>query len=139
MLVTSIFFFSATMISKAFYFRVFKSRECVFEGIMSKHQIKINGIFTYSIYQYVEVSRNSHGADRIIINKKPVSFYSLSIVRYPNMQSPKVNRAGKQKVDYCRTCWSHDHKSFFMLNSAEHEISMLDKSHLINLLDELLI
>ena len=30
-------------------------------------------------------------------------------------------------------------KSFFMLNSAEHEISMLDKSHLINLLEELLI
>ena len=23
----------------------------------------------------------------------------------------------------------HDYKSFFMLNSAEHEISMLDKSH----------
>ena len=35
--------------------------------------------------------------------------------------------------------WPHDYKSFFMLNSAEHEISMLDKSHLINLLEELLI
>ena len=31
----------------------------------------------------------------------------------------------------------HDYKSFFMLDSAEHEISMLDKSHLINLLEEL--
>ena len=30
-------------------------------------------------------------------------------------------------------------KFFFMLNSSEHEISMLDKSHLINLLEELLI
>ena len=30
-------------------------------------------------------------------------------------------------------------KSFFMLNSAEHEISMLDKSHLITFLGELLI
>ena len=33
----------------------------------------------------------------------------------------------------------HDYKSFFMLNSAEHEMSMLDKSHLINPLEELLI
>ena len=33
----------------------------------------------------------------------------------------------------------HDYKRFFMLNSAEHEVSMLDKSHLINLLEELLI
>ena len=35
--------------------------------------------------------------------------------------------------------WPHDYKSFFMLISAEREISMLDKSHLINLLEELLI
>ena len=35
--------------------------------------------------------------------------------------------------------WPHDYKRFFMLNSAEHEISMLDKSHLINLQHELLI
>ena len=34
--------------------------------------------------------------------------------------------------------WSHDYKSFFMLNSTEHEISMLDKTHLINPLEELL-
>ena len=35
----------------------------------------------------------------------------------------------------------HDNrsKSFFMLNWAEHEISMLDKSCLINLLEELFI
>ena len=33
----------------------------------------------------------------------------------------------------------HDYKSFFMLSSAEHGISMLDKSHLINFLEELLI
>ena len=35
--------------------------------------------------------------------------------------------------------WPHDYKSFFMLNSTEHEISMLDKSHLVNLLEALLI
>ena len=35
--------------------------------------------------------------------------------------------------------WPRDYKSLFMLNSAEHEISMLDKSRLINLLEELLI
>ena len=40
--------------------------------------------------------------------------------------------------------WPHDYgpmiiKVFFMLNSAEHEISMLDKSHLINLQEEHLI
>ena len=30
------------------------------------------------------------------------------------------------------------YKTFFMLNSAEHEISMLDKTNLIDLLDKLL-
>ena len=30
------------------------------------------------------------------------------------------------------------YKTFFMLNSAEHEISKLDKSNLINLLEKLL-
>ena len=30
------------------------------------------------------------------------------------------------------------YKTFFMLNSAEHEISKLNKSNLINLLEELL-
>ena len=30
-------------------------------------------------------------------------------------------------------------KFFFMLNSTEHKISVLDKSHLINLLEELFI
>ena len=34
---------------------------------------------------------------------------------------------------------ARDYKSFFALNSAEHEISMLDKPRLINLLEELLI
>ena len=32
----------------------------------------------------------------------------------------------------------HAYKTFFMLNSAEHEISKLDKSNLINLLEKLL-
>ena len=33
----------------------------------------------------------------------------------------------------------HDYISLFVLNSTEHEISMLDKCHLINLLEKLLI
>ena len=34
--------------------------------------------------------------------------------------------------------WPCAYKTFFMLNSAEHEISMLSKSNLVNLLDKLL-
>ena len=34
--------------------------------------------------------------------------------------------------------WPCAYKTFFMLNSAEHEISKLDKSNLINLLEKLL-
>ena len=45
------------------------------------------------------------------------------------------NATGTRVCD--RTVRPHDHKSFFMLSSAEHEISMLDKSHSINLLEEL--
>ena len=36
-----------------------------------------------------------------------------------------------------KVVWPDDYKSFFMLNWAEHEISMLDESHLINLLGDL--
>ena len=50
----------------------------------------------------------------------------------------KQQRAITQKLSE-QELWPHDYKRFFMLNSAEHEISMFDKSHLINLLDELLI
>ena len=35
--------------------------------------------------------------------------------------------------------WPHDYKNVFMLNSADHEISMFDKSNMINLLEEILI
>ena len=42
-----------------------------------------------------------------------------------------------------KTIWmeirTHDIKSFLMLNSAEHEISMLDKSHFMNPLEEIFI
>ena len=34
--------------------------------------------------------------------------------------------------------WPHAYKTFFMLNSAEHEISMLNKSNLIHVLESLL-
>ena len=34
--------------------------------------------------------------------------------------------------------WPRAYKNFFMLNSAEHEISKLDKSNLINLLERVL-
>ena len=34
--------------------------------------------------------------------------------------------------------WPCAYKTFFMLNSAEHKISKLDKSNLLNLLEKLL-
>ena len=41
----------------------------------------------------------------------------------------------KKKTSQIRPC---AYKTFFMLNSAEHEISKLDKSILINLLEKIL-
>ena len=62
----------------------------------------------------------------------------------PNIVHPKA--AWRDSLTFLQTvqiqkraAWPHNYKSFFMLNSAEHEISMLDKYHLINLLEELLI
>ena len=70
---------------------------------------------------------------------KKSSLYSQSLLIFIHKTPVVENHLTRREIRELLWPRPHDYKKFFMLNSAEHEISMLGKSHLINLLDKLFI
>ena len=68
----------------------------------------------------------------------PFTFPCLhsSIYKYKPINTKLGHSVYDHKIYGTNQTWPRAYKTFFMLNSAEHEISKLDKSNLINLLEK---